>query len=91
MTITEEYGKLLRISKELTIMMSIGGVLNWDMETKMPPLGVGLKSEQLGWVQKVSHQMLTGKEMGNVINSIVKDKNFDYLDGMRARAVFTEE
>jgi len=75
MTITKDYGKLLDMSKELMVVGSAGAILQWDMETKMPPRGVGLKSEQLAWVQKIAHQMLTSSESGKLIDVIQKHKD----------------
>ena len=82
MTLTRDYGRLLDQSKELAIVSSAGSILQWDMETKMPPRGVGLKSEQLAWIQKVAHQMLTSPKSGSLIESIEKHKDYDSLDNV---------
>jgi carboxypeptidase Taq len=88
MTITKDYGKLLDMSKELMVVGSAGAILQWDMETKMPPRGVGLKSEQLAWVQKIAHQMLTSPESGKLIEVIQKHKDFGSLDNVQKRNVY---
>ena len=88
MTITKDYGKLLDMSKELMVVGSAGAILQWDMETKMPPRGVGLKSEQLAWVQKIAHQMLTSSESGKLIGVIQKHKDYGSLDNVQKRNVY---
>jgi len=88
MTITKDYGKLLDMSKELMVVGSAGAILQWDMETKMPPRGVGLKSEQLAWVQKIAHQMLTSSESGKLIDVIQKHKDYGSLDNVQKRNVY---
>ncbi len=88
MTLTRDYGRLLDQSKELAIVSSAGSILQWDMETKMPPRGVGLKSEQLAWIQKVAHQMLTNPKSGSLIESIKKHKDYNSLDNVQKRNVY---
>ncbi|MBT5642145.1 carboxypeptidase M32, partial [Candidatus Bathyarchaeota archaeon] len=88
MTITKEYGKLLDMTKELAVVGSAGAILQWDMETKMPPRGVGLKSEQLAWIQKVAHQMLTSPKSGSLIESLQKHKDYGSLDNVQKRNVY---
>jgi len=70
------------------VVGSAGAILQWDMETKMPPRGVGLKSEQLAWVQKIAHQMLTSPESGKLIEVIQKHKDYDSLNNVQRRNVY---
>jgi carboxypeptidase Taq len=88
MNVNEPYQKLLERSKELSVIGSAGAILHWDMETKMPPRGVELKSQQLAWIQKVAHQMLTSPESGKIIDSIEKAKDYDSLDPVQKRNVY---
>ena len=88
MTVNEDYQKLLDKSKELSVVGSAGAILQWDMETKMPPRGVELKSQQLAWVQKVAHQMLTSPESGKTLEAIEKAKDYDSLDKVQKRNVY---
>lgn len=88
MTVYDDYQKLLDHSRELAVVGSAGAILQWDMETKMPPRGVELKSQQLAWVQKIAHQMLTSEESGKVLDSIEKSKDYGSLDQMQKRNVY---
>ncbi len=67
---------------------SAGAILHWDMETKMPPRGVELKSQQLAFIQKTAHQMLTSPEVGKTLDAIEKDSGYDSLDQVQKRNVY---
>lgn len=67
------YEQLLERSKELIILQSIYGIVNWDLETNMPPRGLLLRSEQLGLIQKMVHRMGTNPEVGKLIELAEKD------------------
>lgn len=49
-SLEKNYEKLMEHSKELAIVNSAGAILHWDMETKMPPRGVEVKSQQLAFL-----------------------------------------
>lgn len=87
-SLKENYEKLLEQSKELAVVGSAGAILQWDMETKMPPRGVELKSQQLAFIQKIAHQMLTSSEAGKVLDAIEKDPKYDTLDQVAKRNVY---
>ncbi len=88
MTVNEDYQKLLDQNKELSIVGSAGAILQWDMETKMPPRGIELKSQQLAWIQKIAHQMLTSPEAGKTLKEIEKSKEYGSLDQIQKRNVY---
>jgi len=87
-SLKENYDRLLEQSKELAVVQSAGAILQWDMETKMPPKGVELKSQQLAFLQKIAHQMLTSQEAGKVLDAIQKDSEYDSLDQVQKRNVY---
>lgn len=58
-------------------------LLSWDQETHMPPSGVGLRSEQLATLSRVSHEMLTSGETGNLLASL-EGSNGELSDEERA-------
>jgi carboxypeptidase Taq len=86
-SLKENYELLLGQSKEIAIVGSAGAILQWDMETKMPPRGVELKSQQLAFIQKTAHQLLTSPEAGKVLGSIEKDPGYGSLDQVSKRNV----
>ncbi len=63
----EPYTTLMDRYKDLYLLGSTGSILAWDMETKMPPKGIALRSEQLALLQKTLHHMLTDPENGRLI------------------------
>ena len=87
-SLEKNYEKLMEHSKELAIVNSAGAILHWDMETKMPPRGVELKSQQLAFLQKTAHQLLTSSESGKILDSIEKDPGYDSMDQMSKRNVY---
>ena len=88
LSLKDNYSLLLERSKELAIVGSAGSILNWDMETKMPPKGVELKSQQLAFLQKIAHQMLTDPKMGKIIDAIETDNDSQSLDDVAKRNVY---
>lgn len=83
-----KYEQLLEYNKELAIIGSASSILHWDMETKMPPQGVELRSQQLAFLQKTIHQKLTNPETGKLLDSIEKDPDYDTLDQVAVRNVY---
>ena len=61
------YKKLLERSKTLAILGSAEAIVNWDMETMMPPKAVELRSEQLALLSQIHHKMSTAPAMGKLL------------------------
>ena len=81
------YQGLIEKGKEIFIVQSAASVLNWDMETKMPPKGIALRSQQLAVVARVAHRMITDPEIGNLLDRIEGYPEYDTLDGIQKRNV----
>lgn len=60
-------------------------LLAWDQETHMPPAGVPLRSEQLATLSRVSHEMMTSGEMGELLASLNGGLATDSENGAMAR------
>jgi len=45
--LTSAYDELMAKAKEITILQTAESIIHWDMETKMPPKGIKLRSQQL--------------------------------------------
>jgi carboxypeptidase Taq len=84
----KNYDLLLERAKELTVLQSAGSILYWDMETKMPPKAIELKSQQLGMLQKIGHQMLTDPKNGEILDSIEKHKDYRSLNQIQIRNIY---
>ncbi len=75
------FEELLLKTKEIITLGSLGGVAQWDLETYMPPRGIGLRSEQLGVLSQIVHRMSTDSERGKLISAAEKEKgNLEYVD-----------
>jgi carboxypeptidase Taq len=60
----EELGHRLAIISNLN---RAAAVLGWDMQVYMPPAGVKQRGEQLAELGRITHEMLTGDEMGRLL------------------------
>ena len=85
--IVEAYKKLMQRVEEMIILSSAGSILQWDMETKMPPRGIGLRSRQLALMEKIGHGMVTEPEVGRLISQIMSSHCYESLDAVQKRNV----
>jgi carboxypeptidase Taq len=81
------YGQLMKRYKDLTILQSAAGIIGWDMETKMPPKGIGLRSQQLALLESIGHKMMTDPKIGELLKSIGGDPKFKSLDAVQKRNI----
>ncbi|MEM4734128.1 MAG: carboxypeptidase M32 [Candidatus Thorarchaeota archaeon] len=61
------YDELMSRAKEISLLGSIGSLLQWDMQTYLPPRGVALRGEQFALVGMLTHRLQTSKEYGDLI------------------------
>jgi carboxypeptidase Taq len=83
----EDYKKLMEKSKETILLISINALAEWDMETKMPPRGVNLRSQQMGMLSQFEHKMSTDPEVGELIEKITHNSNYEDLSEIEKRNV----
>jgi carboxypeptidase Taq len=69
---SKSYERLLERTKQLMVLNSAGAIVQWDMETKMPPKAINLRSQQLALLGVIGHRMLTDPEMGKLISEAEK-------------------
>jgi carboxypeptidase Taq len=81
------YKKLLERNKDLIVLGSAEGIINWDMETMMPPKAVHLRSEQLALLSSIHHKMSTAPENGKLLDAIIKHPQYDTLKEEEKRNV----
>jgi len=68
-----DYEKLLERTKRIFLLQSSANALNWDFETYMPPKGVSLRSEQLGYLAEMVHKMETDPALARLLKKIESD------------------
>lgn len=85
--LTETYKRLMDKAKELFILQSAASIIHWDMETKMPPRAITLRSQQLALLQRIGHRMVTDPEIGALLDKIRAHPGFESLDEVQRRNV----
>jgi len=87
-TALQNYNSLMDKVKEIIILDTAHSVIHWDMETKMPPKGIELRSLQLAQMSKIRHRMMVDTKTTKLLNQIIKDSIFDSLDEIQRRNVY---
>jgi len=82
------YQKLMEKAKSITILLSATSILHWDMETKMPPKGIKQRSEQLAMLSKIAHRMITDPEIGSLLKTVERHRDYETLDATQRRNVY---
>jgi carboxypeptidase Taq len=82
------YKKLMEKIKETTIFNSAQAIIQWDMETMMPPKAIGLRSQQVALMSGMQHKMETSPEIGKLLESIEKHSNYAKLDAVQKRNIY---
>jgi len=82
------YKELLERNKQLTVLGSAEAIVNWDMETMMPPKAVQLRSEQLALLSEVHHKMGTDPQIGRLLEQVQKHPDYDSLTQVEKRNVY---
>ena len=65
----EAYVQLMSRMKEIETVGQIQGLLGWDQEVMMPPKAAPLRAEQLAWLSRTSHAMMTESAMGDSLTA----------------------
>jgi carboxypeptidase Taq len=81
------YKSLLERTKDLTVLQSVEEIVQWDMETMMPPNAVEQRSQQLALLTRISHKMSTAPEIGKLLNAIITDSQYDALNEVEKRNI----
>jgi carboxypeptidase Taq len=77
------YARLLETSKDIFVLGSSASILHWDMETKMPPRGLGMRAEQLSALELLIHRKLTDPEVARLLEACERD--LDSFDEVQRR------
>jgi len=64
------YDELVRRLKEASLLESVNELLNWDLESYMPPKGACLRADQLGLVAALAHQKATDPRVGELLSGL---------------------
>lgn len=58
----EKYTALLERLQDVKNLENAGAILDWDMNTKMPPQGAEARGAQLSTISKIHHELFTADE-----------------------------
>jgi carboxypeptidase Taq len=64
------FDELLRRLGEITDLRRVSGLLAWDRETKMPPLGAPARAEQSATLARLTHELGTSPELGALLDEL---------------------
>ena len=82
------YKKLMEKAKDLFILQSAASIVHWDMETKMPPKAIKLRSLQLAMLSRIGHKMSTDPEIGKFLEEVMRHPEYDNLNTVQKRNVY---
>ncbi len=86
--LTSSYDEVMAKAREMTILETVKSIVHWDMETKMPPKGINLRSEQLAMLSQIGHRMSTDPEIETLLSKIEKHPDYDALNELQKRNVY---
>src|SRR5947209_20446783 len=66
-TAEKAYTDLIARVKEARLLGSCAELLGWDEQTYMPPHGSAHRSEQMGLLARLTHEMLTAPALGDLL------------------------
>jgi carboxypeptidase Taq len=64
------FEELLRRLGEISDLAHTSNLLEWDQETKMPPLGARARAEQLATLTRIGHELGTSAELGELLEEL---------------------
>ena len=62
------YSKLKNIFHEAALSSDIAGILHWDMSTMMPKNSRDNRAEQLAYLSKIRHELISSQNVGDLID-----------------------
>jgi carboxypeptidase Taq len=87
-TLTSGYNKLLAKARDFSVFTWTESLVSWDMETKMPPRGIVLRSEQLAQLSQIEHRMTTDPEIGVLLDKVQKHPDYEKLANLQKRNIY---
>ncbi len=66
----EKLNRLKEILGEVADLGQAAALLSWDQQAYMPPGAVETRGQQLGTLEKLSHQMFTSDEVGKLLEEL---------------------
>jgi carboxypeptidase Taq len=86
-TLFINYKKLMKKYKKVVLLQSAMDLMNWDMETKMPPNGISLRSEQLAMLREYEHKLITHSDIGILLDKIEENPDYNIFIDQQKRNI----
>lgn len=67
----DPYHQLCQLSKEIAILSSTNGLLEWDQETYMPQSAIALRTEQLELIASLIHQRKISSKFSKTLEKLI--------------------
>jgi carboxypeptidase Taq len=83
----EKYDALLKRLKDVHNIGRAAALLNWDMETQMPPQGAAARGSQLETLSRIHHQMFTAEETAALLAAAKEEVDPDAYDSTETSMV----
>ncbi len=83
-----DYKRLMEKMRDLAVLQSAGAIVEWDMETMMPPRGIELRSQQFSLLSRLGHKMITDPEIGKLLKNVARPSQYKKLDQTGKRNIF---
>lgn len=80
------YEKLMMRAKDIEVLDSARAIVDWDLDTYMPPAAISLRSEQLSLLSRLIHEMRSSPEVGKLLTQV--EKNTESLEEVQKRNVY---
>lgn len=85
--VQDHYRDLLATAKRLSVIRTAGGILQWDLETKMPPRGIRQRAEELALLDVLAHQTIADPTVGKVLDRLTNERALASMDEVQRRNV----
>jgi carboxypeptidase Taq len=70
----ERFDELRRRLGEIEDLRKARQLLQWDLETMMPPGGAEVRAEQLGTLARIAHELFVSDDLGAVLEDLRSDE-----------------
>jgi carboxypeptidase Taq len=84
---SSRFDELLRRLGEITDLRRVSGLLAWDHETKMPPLGAPARAEQSATLARLAHELGTAAELGALLEELRQLEESSDRDSFEASVI----
>lgn len=67
----KKINQLKTILAEISDIQAAAGLLGWDQQVNMPPMGAKARGQQIGTLRSIAHQKFTSTEVGLLLDELI--------------------